>query len=164
MVKRLLIDCGWIVSVDPAIGDLKDAKILIVDDKIVEIGVNIEVEADESIDASDLIVMPGLINAHLHTWQTGTKSIGSEWISPDYHKNMHSNMATRFTAEDTYLGNVMGALNQIDNGTTTILDWCHNLRDLEMAERAIDGLEESGIRAVFGHGTAKPPAGEGEVP
>ena len=164
MVKRLLIDCGWIVSVDPAIGDLKDAKILIVDDKIVEIGVNIEVEADESIDASDLIVMPGLINAHLHTWQTGTKSIGSEWVSPDYHKNMHSNMATRFTAEDTYLGNLMGALNQIDNGTTTILDWCHNLRDLEMAERAIDGLEESGIRAVFGHGTAKPPAGEGEVP
>ena len=26
MVKLLLIDCGWIVSVDPAIGDLKDAK------------------------------------------------------------------------------------------------------------------------------------------
>ena len=122
MVKRLLIDCGWIVSVDPAIGDLKDAKILIVEDKIVEIGVNIEVEADESIDASDLIVMPGLINAHLHTWQTGTKSIGSEWISPDYHKNMHSNMATRFTAEDTYLGNLFGALNQIDNGTTMMLD------------------------------------------
>ncbi|MBT3917045.1 MAG: amidohydrolase family protein [Rhodospirillaceae bacterium] len=164
MAKRLLIECGWIVSLDPAIGDLKDAKILIEDDKIVEVGANIEVEADETIDALDLIVMPGLINAHLHTWQTGTKVIGSEWVSPDYHKNMHSNMATRFTAEDTFLGNVMGALNQIDNGTTTILDWCHNLRDSEMAERAVDGLEESGIRAVFGHGTAKPPTVEGETP
>ncbi len=67
MAKLLLIDCGWIVSVDPVIGDLKDAKILIEDDKIVEIADNIEVEADETIDASDLIVMPGLINAHLHT-------------------------------------------------------------------------------------------------
>ena len=164
MAKRLLIECGWIVSVDRSIGDLKDAKILIEDDKIVEIGANISVPADETLDASNLIVMPGLINAHLHTWQTGTKSIGSEWVSPDYHKNMHSNMATRFTAEDTYLGNLMGALNQIDNGTSTILDWCHNLRDSEMAERAVDGLEESKIRAVFGHGTAKPPAAEGETP
>lgn len=164
MGKKLLIDCGWIVSVDPAIGDLKDAKILIEDDKIAEIGNQIQNEADEILDATDLIVLPGLINAHLHTWQTGTKVIGSEWVSPDYHKNMHSNMATRFTAEDTYLGNLMGALNQIDNGTTTVFDWCHNLRDLEMAERAIDGLEESGIRAVFGHGTAKPPTAEHETP
>jgi len=164
MEKKLLINCGWIVSVDPNIGDLKDAKILIEGDKIVEIGSHIQSEADEIIDATDLIVLPGLVNAHLHTWQTGTKAIGSEWVSPDYHKNMHSNMATRFTAEDTYLGNLMGALNQIDNGTTTVLDWCHNLRDLEMAERAIDGLEESGIRAVFGHGTAKPPTATDETP
>ena len=164
MAKRLLIKCGWIVSVDPKIGDLKDAHILIEDDKIVGIAPTFDVQADDVMDASDLIVMPGLINAHLHTWQTGTKSVGSEWIGADYHKNMHANMATRFTAEDTYLGNAMGALNQIDNGTTTILDWCHNLRDIEMAERAVDGLEESNIRAVFAHGTAKPPTAEGEVP
>ena len=77
MGKKLLIDCGWIVSVDPAIGDLKDAKILIEDDKIAEIGNQIQNEADEILDATDLIVLPGLINAHLHTWQTGTKVIGS---------------------------------------------------------------------------------------
>jgi 5-methylthioadenosine/S-adenosylhomocysteine deaminase len=164
MAKKLLIKCSRIVSVDPKIGDLKDAHILIEDDKIIEIAPTIDVQADEVLDASDLIVMPGLINAHLHTWQTGTKSMGSEWIGADYHKNMHANMATHFTAEDTFLGNVTGALNQIDNGTTTILDWCHNLRDLEMAERAVDGLEEAKIRAVFGHGTAKPPATEGELP
>ena len=164
MVKRLLIECGWIVSIDPTIGDLKDAQILIENDKIAEVGTKINVQPDEVIDASDLIVLPGLVNAHLHTWQTGTKSIGSEWISSDYHKNMHSNLATRFTADDTFLANIMGALNQIDNGTTTILDWCHNLRDIEMAERAIDGLEQSGIRAIFAHGTAKPPSVEGKVP
>ena len=164
MSKRTLIACGWIVSVDPKIGDLKDANILIEDDKIMDIGANLVAEADEVLDASGLIVLPGLINAHLHVWQTGTKLIGSEWVSPDYHKNMHANIATRYNAEDTYLGNLFGALSQIDNGTTTVLDWSHNLRDLEMAERALDGLEESGIRAVFGHGTAKPPVIDGEVP
>ena len=62
MGKKLLIDCGWIVSVDPAIGDLKDAKILIEDDKIAEIGNQIQNEADEILDATDLIVLPGLID------------------------------------------------------------------------------------------------------
>ena len=164
MAKRLLIECGWIVSVDPNIGELRDAKILVEDDKILDVGVNIGTEADDVLDASEMIVMPGLINAHLHVWQTATKLMGSEWVSPDYHKNMHANIATLYTAEDTYLGNLFGALNQIDNGTTTVLDWSHNLRDLEMAERALDGLEEAGIRAVFGHGTAKPPTAEGETP
>lgn len=164
MAKKLLIKCGWLVSMDPTIGDLSDAEILIQNDQIVAVGTNLGADADEVIDASDLIVMPGLVNAHLHTWQTGLKLVGSEWVSPDYHKNMHANMATKFTAEDTYVGNLFGALNQIDNGTTTIMDWCHNLRDLEMAERAVDGLAEAEIRAVFGHGTAKPPTAEGEIP
>ncbi|MDA0241467.1 MAG: amidohydrolase family protein [Proteobacteria bacterium] len=164
MSQKTLIKCGWLVSLDPAVGDLRDAEILIEQDKIVAVGANLGAGADAVVDAGDLIVMPGLVNAHLHTWQTSLKLVGSEWVSPDYHKNMHANMATKFTAEDTYLGNLFGALNQIDSGTTTILDWCHNLRDLEMAERALDGLEEAEIRAVFGHGTAKPPTAEGEVP
>src|SRR5688500_19385569 len=63
-----------------------------------------------------------------------------------------------------YLGILFGAPNQNRNGTTTIMDWCHILRDAEMTDAAIDALEESGIRAVFGRGTVKPPEKEGEVP
>lgn len=71
---------------------------------------------------------------------------------------MHGNMATHYSAEDMYVGNLYGALSQINCGVTTIYDWCHGIRDMEMAERALDGLEEAKIRALFGHGTAKPPA------
>jgi cytosine/adenosine deaminase-related metal-dependent hydrolase len=37
------------------------------------------------------------------------------------------------------------------------MDWCHILKDADMTDAAIDALEESGIRAVFGRGTVKPP-------
>jgi cytosine/adenosine deaminase-related metal-dependent hydrolase len=47
---------------------------------------------------------------------------------------------------------------------TTLVDWCHNITSLELAERAVDGLIDSGIRAVFAHGTAKPPTREGATP
>ena len=100
--------------------------------------------------------MPGLVNAHMHTWETALRGIGAEWLSADYFKHVHSNLATRYKPEDNYVANLMGALAQIDAGVTTLVDWCHNITTLEHAERAVDGLVDSGIRAVFAHGTAKP--------
>ena len=163
-MKRSLIQCGWVVTMDPAIGDLKDAEILVEGENILAIGPKLDAAADEVVDASGMIVMPGLIDAHIHMWQCGLRAIGSEWLGPDYHKNLHGNLATRYGAEDNYIANLVGAWNQIDTGVTTVLDWCHNLNSLEMAERSVDGLMESGIRAVFAHGTAKPPTPPGGTP
>ncbi|MFX9004237.1 hypothetical protein ABTN42_22175, partial [Acinetobacter baumannii] len=74
-------------------------------------------------------------------------------------------MATLYGPEDNYLGNIVGALNQIDNGVTTLFDYCHNITSLEQAERSIDALEESGIRALFGLGAGKMrPELEAETP
>ena len=155
-MKRVLIRCGWLVSLDPDIGDFKNGEVLLSGDRIEAVGRNLNASADETIDAGDKIVMPGLVNAHMHTWQTALRGIGCEWLSADYFKTVHGNLATRYTAEDNYVANLSGALAQIDAGVTTLVDWCHNITSLDMAERAIDGLCDSGIRAVFAHGTAKP--------
>jgi 5-methylthioadenosine/S-adenosylhomocysteine deaminase len=164
MMKRVLIRCGWLVTLDEAIGDFKGGEILFAGDRIEAVGRSLDAAADEVIDATDKIVMPGLVNAHMHTWETALRGIGAEWMTPDYLRHIHLNLATRYTAEDNYLGNLIGALAQIEAGTTTLVDWCHNITSLEMAERAVDGLADSGIRAVFAHGTAKPPTREGEKP
>jgi 5-methylthioadenosine/S-adenosylhomocysteine deaminase len=163
-MSRTLIKAGWLVSMDDDVGDQKDTELLIEDDRIAAVGRNLGATADRVIDAADMIVMPGLVNAHLHVWQCGLRGIGSEWMGPDYHANVHGNLATRYRPDDNYLGNLIGSLNQIDGGVTTVLDWCHNLTSLEQAERSIDALEETGIRAVFAHGTAKPPTREGGLP
>jgi cytosine/adenosine deaminase-related metal-dependent hydrolase len=155
-MKRVLIRCGWLVTLDPKLGDFKNGELLLNGNRIEAAGRNLGATADETIDASDKIVMPGLINAHMHTWETALRGIGSEWLSADYFKNVHGNLATRYNAEDNYVANLIGALAQIDAGVTTLVDWCHNITSLDMAERAIDGLADSGIRAVFAHGTAKP--------
>ena len=155
-MKRVLIRCGWLVTLDPDIGDFKGGELLFSGNRIEAVGRSLNATADEIIDASDKIVMPGLVNAHMHTWETALRGIGAEWLSADYFKIVHGNLATRYTAEDNYVANLIGALAQIDAGVTTLVDWCHNITSLEMAERAVDGLVDSGIRAVFAHGTAKP--------
>ncbi|WP_270934093.1 amidohydrolase family protein [Falsiroseomonas oryzae] len=163
-MTRILIRCGWIITLDPALGELRDAEILVQDGRIATVGRNLGATAEEVVDATSMIVMPGLIDAHVHLWQCGLRAIGSEWLGPDYHGTMHANLATRYGAEDNYLGNLVSALAHLDGGVTTVLDWCHNITSLEMAERSVDALEESGIRAVFAHGTAKPPTRPGETP
>ena len=146
---RTLIDCGWIVSMDDGVGSLRDAQILVEDDRIAAIGRNLGAAADARIDAKSMIVLPGLVNAHLHTFQSALRGYGSDWTAPEYFRHQAGNMSTRYDPEDNYLGNLLGALNQIDHGVTTVLDFCHNLKTREQVERSLDGLEESGIRAVF---------------
>ncbi|HEV3011630.1 MAG TPA: amidohydrolase family protein [Burkholderiales bacterium] len=146
---RTLIRCGWLVSMDEKLGALRDAELLVEDDRIAAVGRNLAARADTEIDAREMIALPGLVNAHLHTFQAAMRGFGTEWTAPEYFRHQAGNLSTRYAPEDNYLGNLLGALNQIHHGVTSVLDFCHNLKSREQAERSIDGLEESGIRAVF---------------
>jgi cytosine/adenosine deaminase-related metal-dependent hydrolase len=53
-------------------------------------------------------------------------------------------------------------LNQLNCGTTTLVDWCHNNPTPAHTDAAIEGLRESGIRAAFFHGSPKPDPKPGE--
>src|SRR5688572_8170941 len=123
MAARTLITNATIVSMDPQIGDVEGGDILIEGSTIAEVGRNIEAAGAEIVDGTDHIVMPGLVNAHIHTWEFPTRGIGANWVSKrDYHGNMHQNLATRYTARDVQAANLMGALNQLNHGSTTIMD------------------------------------------
>ena len=164
-MSRTLIRNATIVSMDPNIGDLNGADILIDGEKIAEVGHNIRAGDAAVIDASGHIAIPGMVNAHIHTWEFALRGIGGNWVgSRDYHANMHQGMATRYNARDVYLANLMGSLNQIHHGTTTVMDWCHIVKDAEMTDAAIDGLAEAGVRAVFARGTVKPPVTKDATP
>ncbi|QCK85674.1 hypothetical protein E8L99_07795 [Phreatobacter aquaticus] len=163
--KRTLIRCGHLVTMDGAIGTRRNWELLYVGDRIEAIAERVDQPWDDVIDASGMIVMPGLVNMHLHTFQAGFRAIGSEWLAPDYFRNFYGNAATRFGPEDNYLGTLFGALNQLNNGVTTLADYCHNVRTLEQAERSVDALVDAGIRAVFIHGDGlREPALPGALP
>ena len=155
-MTKLLIKGGQIISMDKDIGQLDRGDILIEEDKILEVGDGIQVHDAQIVDASKMIVMPGLIDSHIHTWQTGIRGIAGNWTMGEYLRGMHANLATSYKPKDIYLGNLAGALTQINGGITTILDWSHNNPTPDHTDSAIDGLVEAGIRAIFGHGSPKP--------
>jgi 5-methylthioadenosine/S-adenosylhomocysteine deaminase len=155
-MDRILIKGGPIVTMDPSIGDLAKGDVLIERDRIVAVAPDIAADGAEVIDASRMVVLPGLINGHLHTWQTGLRGLAADWSVAEYMQAMHRGLATLFWPEDIHIANLMGALNQINNGVTTLVDWCHNNPTPAHTDAAIRGLEDSGIRALFLHGSPKP--------
>ena len=156
-MSHTLIRNAAIVSMDAAIGDHPRADIRIEGDTILEIGPDLHApEGAEIIEASGKIAMPGFVNAHIHTWQTGLRGIAADWTISQYMRAMHAGLATHFQADDIRIANHMGALAQINSGTTTLADWCHNNPTPDHTDAAIDGLEAAGIRAVFLHGSPKP--------
>ena len=92
----------------------------------------------------------------MHTWQTALRSVASNWTLLEYFKKMHAGLATAFRPEDLHIATLVGALNQINCGTTTLVDWCHNNPTPAHNDAGIDALQEAGIRAAFFHGTPKP--------
>ena len=163
-MARTIIKGGYILSMDKKVGDLPKGDIFIEGDKIIKIGHTVRASGAKIIDATGMIVMPGLINAHLHTWQTGIRGVAGNWSIPEYLHHMHAQIAPRYSANDTYLGNLIGSLNQISNGATTVFDWCHNNATPAHSDAGIQGLREAGIRAVFGHGSPKPDAKKNQTP
>jgi len=154
-MTRTLIQGGWVVSMDAAIGDIRGGDVLIEDDKIVAVGYGIDTGDADIIDAANLIVSPGMINVHMHTWQTGLRGVIADWTMLEYSTRMHATSVPLFTPDDIYLANLVGALEQIHAGTTTLFDWHHCNATADHSDAALDGLEQAGIRAVYGHGQTK---------
>src|SRR4051794_7837382 len=156
-MARTLIKGGTVITMDARAGDIARGDVLIDGERIAAIGAALPLpDGAEVIDAADMIVMPGLVNAHVHTWQSALRGIAGDWTVARYMEAMHRGLATLFRPDDIYIANLMGALNQINSGTTTLVDWCHNNPTPEHTDAAVDGLADSGIRAVFLHGSPKP--------
>jgi cytosine/adenosine deaminase-related metal-dependent hydrolase len=145
-------------------GVLENTDVLVSGDQLSAIGSQLSANGADIVDGTGYIVIPGLINAHMHTWQTALRGVAANWTLLEYFQKMHSGLATVFDPEDLHIATLVGALNQINCGTTTLGDWCHNNRTPEHNDAAIAGLLESGIRAAFFHGTPKPDPKPGEKP
>ena len=161
-MRRLLIKGATIITMDPLVGDYRPGNILIEGGQITAVGPGISPGDAEIFDAASFIVIPGLVNAHMHTWQTGLRAVSANWTLLEYFRWMHAGLATRFRPEDIRIANLAGALNQMNCGTTTLVDWCHNNPTPAHTDAAIEGLRESGIRGAFFHGSPKPDPKPGE--
>jgi 5-methylthioadenosine/S-adenosylhomocysteine deaminase len=148
--SRILIENASVVTLDPALGDLPRADILVEDGDIAAIGPDLGVSDAEKIDASGQIAIPGFANTHLHTWQHALRGVCADWTVKDYVRCWRIHLGPMYRPEDMYAGNYAGALDALNNGVTLVVDYCHNVVTRDHAREALRGLRDAGVRALFG--------------
>src|SRR5215510_16565096 len=73
--RRYVIRGGYVMSMDPQVGDFAQGDVLVEGTKIVAVGPNLQPGADTGvIDATGRIVMPGFIDTHHHQFETALRS------------------------------------------------------------------------------------------
>lgn len=150
--QRVLLRGGTVLSMDPRIGTRPNADLLVEDGLIRAVGHGLPSDAAEVVDVSGHIVAPGMIDTHRHTWQTQLRALCADWTLGDYLFGIRLAVSPAYTADDVYIGNRLGAIDALNAGVTTILDFSHCNNTPEHADAAVTALQEVGIRAVFGYG------------
>jgi 5-methylthioadenosine/S-adenosylhomocysteine deaminase len=152
--RRILLQDGVVLSLDPQVGDFEKADVLIEGSKIVDIRPNLRASA-AVIDASNMIVMPGFVDTHRHIWEGILRNILPNGLLSDYQRDITGAARAVYRPEDAYAGNLVSALGAINAGITTLLDWSHIGNSPKHTDAAIQGLREAGIRAVYAYGSGQ---------
>jgi 5-methylthioadenosine/S-adenosylhomocysteine deaminase len=152
MGERILIRGGYVLTQDPQLGELIGADVLIDGDRIAEVGRDLSAADARTIDATGDVVIPGFIDTHRHTWETSIRTSAPDYALITYFSAILDKFAPHYRPDDVYAGNLWGALECINAGITTLVDWSHIMNTPDHADAAIHGLQESKLRSVFAYG------------
>src|SRR5581483_7239982 len=157
MAESILIRNGRVL--DPG-GRLHVVDLLIENGTFVQIGEGLQASGVEELDATGMLVVPGLINAHMHS---------GENFNPGLYENLpldvwfvRSHQVTRSepaTAEAIYTRTLLGAALMLRSGTTTAVDFLYEAPaiTLETLEPVVQAYRDAGLRATILLGVADLP-------
>jgi cytosine/adenosine deaminase-related metal-dependent hydrolase len=158
----LLRGASAVLDTDPLPSVTGHTDVLVEDGLISAVGTGLpSPPGTEVIDATGRIVLPGFVDTHRHTWQATIRAIAPDISFPGYLERVLRGLAPRHRPEDVYAGNLAGALECLNAGITTLLDWSHIQFGPAHTEATVAALRASGIRAVFGYCYGGPDGPEG---
>jgi 5-methylthioadenosine/S-adenosylhomocysteine deaminase len=152
-VNEFLVHGGYVLTMDPALGDLAGGDVHVRDGAIVAVGPGLDPDCPR-IDAAGTVVMPGLVDTHWHLWTTLFRSMSSSSPETAYFALNVAN-GLRCRPDDLYHGVRLGLVDAVNTGITTVHDWAHNLRSPEHADAMLAAHREIGLRGRFSYGTGQ---------
>jgi cytosine/adenosine deaminase-related metal-dependent hydrolase len=161
--RRYVIRGGYVMTLDPSLGDFAAGDVLVEGSKIVAVGPHVDAGRGASvIDARGRVVMPGFIDTHHHQFETALRSFlangilindgsGTPSANPAYYEFILQRFAPVYRPEDVYINILFGGLAQLDAGVTT----CHDISQIhhspQHSDAAVKALFDTGRRAALGY-------------
>lgn len=153
----LLIRDVSVVTVDPDRNVLFHGAMAVHGGRIVDLGPTEVLETrypqrGKTLGGGGRILFPGFINTHNHLFQTLLKGLGDDMVLSDWLRTMTFPAAKYLTEEDCYRASMLGCMEGLRSGITTMLDYMHPHRTENLSDGVLRAMEELKLRAVFGRG------------
>ncbi|NCO41817.1 MAG: N-ethylammeline chlorohydrolase [Armatimonadetes bacterium CG_4_10_14_3_um_filter_66_18] len=126
--------------------ELELADVLVCEGRLEKIGAAAATDADHVIDAHGNVLLPGLIQTHVHLCQTPLLGSAGDVRLMDWLRQRTWPLEAAHDPETLYHSVRWGALKLIQSGTTAILDHA----TVRHTETAFQGILNSGLRAQSG--------------
>lgn len=157
MNADIIIEGGTLLTMVEGHAPESNAQVLIKEDRIVHVGKSVKTvkysENAEIIDAKNGIIMPGLVNAHAHTAMTLFRGFADDlplkqWL----FEKIFPAESTHLNPETVYWGALLGCLEMIASGTTSVVEGYF------FQDATVRAFHRAGLRAVISQGVIDSPA------
>jgi 5-methylthioadenosine/S-adenosylhomocysteine deaminase len=148
----MLIRGGCVVDMRPLPVVFRDTDVHVVDGAIAAVGPGLDAPGAEVVDARERIVLPGFVDTHRHGWQSVLRAAALDVDLAGYLDRVAGRLAPALRPDDVATASLLTGLECLDAGITTVQDHAHIAYTPEHATAVVEGLQASGVRAVFGYG------------
>lgn len=149
MSTKLLRNAAVLVTMDDRQREIAGGGLYIRDNVIEAIGGPAELPptADEVIDLTDHILLPGMVNTHHHLYQTLTRAVppAQDAVLFKWLKTLYP-IWTGLTAEAVYVSTLVGTAELLRSGCTTSSDHLYIYPNGVTLDDQIRAVQEIGIR------------------
>jgi 5-methylthioadenosine/S-adenosylhomocysteine deaminase len=148
---EMLIKNGTVITMDSTRRMIENGAVAIQDKRILDVGPTDELErrykAEEVIDAAGMLVLPGLINAHAHAFDSLIRGVGDDMALVEVHEKIFNptgwHPRAAVNPKHVYCGSLLSCLEYIKTGSTCVVN--QNTQPQETAK----AVEQAGIRGVL---------------
>jgi len=108
--------------------------------------------AKTGVDATNKIIIPGIVSAHSHLHQSALRGLGANLNTGEWRKAVHVYSAPA-TDDDLYWFTLHGALGHLLHGVTSVFNFGYNIRAGDYNSTQLQALLDSGLRFIhaFAH-------------
>lgn len=152
---RKLIKNGLVLLYDESGWKIEKKDVVIRDNKIEAVTSSPLVDGCKVIDATNKLVMPGLINAHTHAYMTIHRNYADDIAFFDWLDKVDQ-VEQGMTEEDVYWTTLLAIIEMLRSGTTCFVDMAiKSAKEKTGPKSAVAGaVLDSGFRAVICRGLA----------
>jgi cytosine/adenosine deaminase-related metal-dependent hydrolase len=149
--RRLLVRGAHALTMDPALGEIVDCDVLVVDGAISAVGRGLVDASAEEIDGRGTIALPGFVDTHWHVWGTLLRGVIGDGPEHGWFARK-ARLGGHFSPGDTGQSVRLGLAEGLAAGITTVHDWAHNVLSPADADANLLAHRAVGLRVHFSYG------------